>query len=378
MEQASRDYNMVSKAESAGFIVAFPNGTGPISGGGLATWNAGNCCDNARDNNIDDISFVRTVLGDIQSRYTIDPGRIFSTGMSNGGLLSHRLACEMTDTFRAVAAVAGTDNTISCSPSRPISVLTIHALDDDHVLFNGGAGPDAFRDLDSVTDFTSVPETVNRWISRNQALATPKRVLSVPGAYCDLYSAPGNASHVKLCVTETGSHSWPGGQPVRGKDPSEAIIANDVIWDFFVRESSEDLPSPPLVPVPPPVPIPVPDTAPAPGPAPAPTPLPNPNPAPGPPPAPVPGPAPGPSGESAINDAPGVAQILRKILNFLLSVAGIVGIIGLVVAGFLYLTAYGDEERIRQAKLMLTWSVIGITVVLGALLLVTQIGNLFS
>lgn len=80
MEQASRDYNMVSKAESAGFIVAFPNGTGPISGGGLATWNAGNCCDNARDNNIDDISFVRTVLGDIQSRYTIDPGRIFSTG----------------------------------------------------------------------------------------------------------------------------------------------------------------------------------------------------------------------------------------------------------------------------------------------------------
>ncbi len=80
----------------------------------------------------------------------------------------------------------------------------------------------------------------------------------------------------------------------------------------------------------------------------------------------------------AIEDATPVAQILRNILNFLLSVAGIVGIIGLVVAGFLYLTAYGDEERIRQAKLMLTWSVIGITVVLGALLLVTQIGNLFS
>ena len=88
--------------------------------------------------------------------------------MSNGGMLSHRLACDAADLFRAVASVAGTDATLQCNPSRPISVLHIHARDDDHVLFGGGAGQGAFRDASKVTDFVSVPETIARWVKRDQ------------------------------------------------------------------------------------------------------------------------------------------------------------------------------------------------------------------
>lgn len=87
---------------------------------------------------------------------------------------------------------------------------------------------------------------------------------------------------------------------------------------------------------------------------------------------------PGIVGAGTIEEAPDVAKILGNILNFLLSVAGIVGIIGIVISGFFYLTAAGDEEQIRKAKLGLTWSVIGLTVVLGALLLVSQIGKFFA
>jgi len=235
--QANTNYNIVGKADSAGFIAVFPNGYSRLPSGKLATWNAGNCCDRARDLNVDDVGFVRAMLVQLKARVNVDPQRIFATGMSNGGMLSHRLACEMPDTFRAIAPVAGTDGTLSCSPVRPISVLHIHAKNDTHVLFNGGAGKDAFRDQTKVADFVSVPETISRWTQRNRCAVPPKRVLDVPGAYCEAYSGCADGVQVQLCVTEQGGHSWPGVKDVRsGKEPaSQAINANDVMWDFFQR-----------------------------------------------------------------------------------------------------------------------------------------------
>jgi polyhydroxybutyrate depolymerase len=236
MEQGAAAYGWRTKSEQEGFILAFPNGSSRLPRQHLATWNAGECCGYARDRNIDDVGFVKQVLADIKRQVNIDAGKIFATGMSNGGMLAHVLACEMADTFKAVASVAGTDNTLSCTPSRPISVMHIHARDDTHVLFDGGAGKDAFRDQSKVTDFTSVEETINRWIVRNGAGKTARRVLDVPGAYGDLYTSKHNDAQIELVVTQTGGHSWPGGKSVRGKKPSEAISANDVIWEFFLKQ----------------------------------------------------------------------------------------------------------------------------------------------
>jgi polyhydroxybutyrate depolymerase len=237
---ASDHYDLVAKADSAGFIAVFPNGYSRFPGGKLATWNAGHCCGAARDTGSDDVGFVRALLAQLQTRVSIDPQRIFATGMSNGGMLSHRLACDMADVFRAIASVAGTDNTAQCKPGRAISVLHIHAQDDTHVLFNGGAGTDAFRDKSRVTDFVSVPQTVAHWVQRNQCTGPPQRVLTVPGATCDVYASCAAGTQVQLCVTESGGHSWPGGSKVRllKAGPSQAIRANDVMWDFFQRVSA--------------------------------------------------------------------------------------------------------------------------------------------
>ena len=237
MEQAASDYGWEDKAEEEGFILAFPNGSSRLPRKHLATWNAGECCGYARDKNIDDIGFVKQVIADIKRQTNIDGTKIFATGMSNGGMMAHRLACEMSDTFRAIASVAGTDNTKACNPSRPISVMHIHALDDTHVLFNGGAGKDAFKDESKVTDFTSVAETINRWIARDKAEKKPEKILDVPGAYADLYTSRHNNAQIELVVTEKGGHSWPGGKTVRGKTPSQSINATDLIWDFFMRQA---------------------------------------------------------------------------------------------------------------------------------------------
>jgi polyhydroxybutyrate depolymerase len=218
-------YRLISKSDQAGFIAVFPNGYSRF-GGRLATWNAGTCCAGAVRSNVDDVGFIREVIHRVERQANIDPRRIFATGMSNGAMMSWRLACEAPE-IRGIAPVEGTDNTTHCNPSHPVAVIQFHAADDPNVPFNGGVGP---RSIARVS-FTSVPDTQAKWIRLNRADPSARRVLTVPGAHCDLH--PGRAP-VELCVTDTGGHSWPGGGTQQGrKQPSQAISANDLMWAFF-------------------------------------------------------------------------------------------------------------------------------------------------
>lgn len=236
MEHQSTDkyYKQISKSDELGFIVAFPNGYSKFNSGKFATWNAGKCCGDARDKKIDDVGFIKDLVAKISADFNIDKNKIFATGMSNGGMMSYKLACEMSDTFKAIAAVAGTDNTIECTPKNPISILHIHAKNDDHVLFNGGAGAAGLKDKSKVTEFNSVPSTIAKWVKLNECKDLPVRVLDKAGAYCEIYRSCKNNTEVESCVTDTGAHSWPGGEKARGKEAtSKAISANDVMWEFF-------------------------------------------------------------------------------------------------------------------------------------------------
>jgi polyhydroxybutyrate depolymerase len=234
-QASDTNYGQISASEKHGFVAVFPNGFSRFDSGKFATWNAGKCCAGARDENVDDVGFVRRILTEVTGQLNIDKARIYASGMSNGGMMTYRLACEMSDVFKGIASVAGTDNTISCAPKAAISVLHIHARNDDHVLFDGGAGA-GLRDASKVTDFRSVPSTISRWVEFNGCSRTPRRVLDRPGAYCDRYDGCRDGVRVQLCVTETGAHSWPGGTKTRGSEStSKAISANDVMWDFFSR-----------------------------------------------------------------------------------------------------------------------------------------------
>jgi polyhydroxybutyrate depolymerase len=235
IQSEDKYYKLISKSDEAGFIALFPNGYSNFKSGKIATWNAGKCCGQARDNKIDDVGFFKEMIKKVSQQLNIDSNKIFATGMSNGGMLAYQLACDLTDVIKAIAPVAGTDVTINCKPSKPISIIQFHAKNDDHVQFNGGIGKAAVED-ELITNFPSVSETVNKWVVFNQCSPTPKRVLVVPGAYCDLYTNCKDKVEIKLCVTETGGHSWPGGSKIRlGKENnSKAISANDIMWDFFV------------------------------------------------------------------------------------------------------------------------------------------------
>lgn len=227
-------YGLVTAAERDGYVVVFPNGFSRLPGGRLATWNAGGCCGPARDRGSDDFSFLRALVERIAAEHPVDRARVLAVGMSNGGMMAYRLACEAADLVAGVVAVAGTEayaDATSCRPSRPVSVLHIHARDDTHVLFAGGAGPDAFRDRRAVMDFVSVPETVSRWRTRLGCRAEAEPVLERPGARCERHAGCRGGVELQLCVTDGGGHSWPGAEVVRrGKAPaSTALDANERI-----------------------------------------------------------------------------------------------------------------------------------------------------
>ncbi|MDZ4083039.1 MAG: PHB depolymerase family esterase, partial [Bdellovibrionales bacterium] len=125
-------YGFLSASEREGFIVLFPNGYSKYKSGKIATWNAGKCCAWSRDEKVNDVDFIRQAVGHVKAQVKIDSNKIFATGMSNGAMLAYRLACEASDLFRKIAAVAGTDNTLTCQPQKPVSVLHIHSLKDEH------------------------------------------------------------------------------------------------------------------------------------------------------------------------------------------------------------------------------------------------------
>ena len=124
------------KADREGFIAVYPNGSGRWQNRFL-TWNAGNCCAYAYENGIDDVGFIRALIGKLKKDYAVDERRVFATGISNGGMMSYRLACGLSDLIAAIGPVAGAQN-IDCEPKRPVSVVILHGTADLYVRYKGG------------------------------------------------------------------------------------------------------------------------------------------------------------------------------------------------------------------------------------------------
>jgi polyhydroxybutyrate depolymerase len=103
----------------------------------MLTFNGGNCCGQAAATGVDDVEFTRRLLDELAAVVTIDPKRVFATGMSNGGIMAYRLASELSDRIAAIAPVSGPMGTKTCAPRRPVSVIHFHGTDDRNRFFLG-------------------------------------------------------------------------------------------------------------------------------------------------------------------------------------------------------------------------------------------------
>jgi polyhydroxybutyrate depolymerase len=230
-ENAMRMSHFDIAADRHGFVAVFPNGTGRLRDR-LLTFNAGNCCGTALDEHVDDVAFARALIEDLGRLVPIDHSRIFVTGMSNGGMMSYRLACEAADLFAAAAPVAGANNLDACRPSMPVALLAVHGTADRNVKFEGGpTDPSVRLDIHDRVD-RSVEESVRPFLDLAHC-AAPATVTRSGEAERRVY--PCTAGAVEVLAVIGGGHAWPGGE--RGSNlgdaPSRTVDATEAIWAFF-------------------------------------------------------------------------------------------------------------------------------------------------
>lgn len=209
---------MTAEAAKRGMAVVYPQGWG-------WSWNAGTCCGRAHVEQIDDIGFVKDLVKELESQLCIDENRVYSTGMSNGAIFSYKLACELSDTFAAIAPVDGAEDVPACTPTRPVPVLAFNGKW-DHLVWFGGGG---------FGGFPAVEECSARWAKRNGCTTAHKVVYEQGEATCIAAQGCAPGADVTFCSVEHGGHTWPGGAyfPILGHTTSD-LDATPSMLDFFL------------------------------------------------------------------------------------------------------------------------------------------------
>lgn len=232
-------------ADARGLIMVYPDGTGAPLAPDARTWNAGGgdggwqCVSGiACTQGVDELAYFTALLADLQTAFQIDRTHLFSTGISNGGAMSQRLACSLAG-IAAVAPVAGENQyatTESCSPA--VSVLEIHGTADPCWSYNGGEAGCLDKNPGAKV---GVPASIGGWIARNGCDPTPTDV-TLPNSAADgtttvqhIYRCSGAA--LQLYEVVDGGHTWPGGYQYSSASliglTSYDFSASEVILDFF-------------------------------------------------------------------------------------------------------------------------------------------------
>jgi polyhydroxybutyrate depolymerase len=219
------------KSDKEGFIVVYPYGSHRWLGEKLLTWNSGNCCGYALGKNTNDVEYIKQLILFIKNQYLIQENKVFVTGMSNGGMMSYKLGCELSDHISGIAPVAGAMNLPHCQPKKPLSVFIIHGKKDKHVLYTGGT-PKVQIDSHPRVD-TSVANAEQFW--KNQNECSDKKVEKKGKVEKTIYSC--KKGNLAIVLLEDEGHTWPGGKNgyFFADEPSKEFLATDAMYEFWMQ-----------------------------------------------------------------------------------------------------------------------------------------------
>lgn len=230
------------KADSAGFIVVFPEGKKNPGALGARSWNAGYCCATNSTAGTDDVGFLSKLIDKLLGGFSIDTSRVYATGHSNGGMMCYRLATELSDRITAVAISSATMvRNYPFTPKRPVPVIHFHSYKDQNVPYYGGEITGVVPPVHS----PPVDSIIRIWSTFDEC-AVKDDTVHKGTTYNEIVFKNGKCqSQINLYVTYDGGHAWPGGNPGGGPDsdtPSIAINANYLLWNFFQQYHLECLP----------------------------------------------------------------------------------------------------------------------------------------
>lgn len=236
------DFDKVADKEN--FLAVFPAGHHRIWKDRLLHWNDGRTPKHDPSfSNVDDVGFVAALLDDLSHFFRVDDDRVYATGLSNGSLMTYRLACELSDRIAAIAPVAGQRavGEYGQKPPRAISVMYFHGKKDNWAKYDGGPPPASFFK----EDLKPVLETIQTWISHDGCPTQPAETQRIGKALIARYGPGNHGTEVVLVTLQDGGHTWPGGkmclsEKLLGIGPiNQDISAMQMMWEFFKKHSKK-------------------------------------------------------------------------------------------------------------------------------------------
>jgi polyhydroxybutyrate depolymerase len=196
------------KADSVGIIMIYPQGLNN-------SWNGGPCCGPSQTMNVDDVGFLKAAVTKTAQDGCVDLKRVYATGLSNGGVMSHYLGCVAADFFAAVAPVSAGNRVMPCTPARPITVVNVRGRQDPGVVYAGNATwPSAMADFE-------------KWSMASGCTGTPTMS---HGMICQTRTQCSAGVEVTLC-------SINGGHVLYGAAINDMAAVPDVAWEAFARHT---------------------------------------------------------------------------------------------------------------------------------------------
>ncbi len=202
------------------------------------SWNDGRGTP-ANAKGINDVKFIDQLINYIINTYHADVARIYVTGMSNGGFMTSRLACELNNRIAAIAVVAASmDEDLGYQPSKPIPAMYIQGTKDPLVPFTGGqmkkgAGGTIYGHEELLKKWAATDNCNTKPLITNM----PVKVNDGTSVIKEEYINPANNLKVTGFTIVDGGHTWPGGSQYLPKfiigPVTKNLDACEEIWKFF-------------------------------------------------------------------------------------------------------------------------------------------------
>ena len=219
-------------ADSAGFAVAYPNGTGPLRYVGL-TWNAATCCGSAERRGIDDVAFSRALVQAVAHATPVDSTRVYATGFSAGGMMALLLACERQPIIVGAADVAGAMPDTTCAAPTRMPILLVRGDQDDELRHDHWV----HRHRNNHSYAVSFAGNRQFWAERNGCSRRVRRDSTPTYVLISQLGCPPGLD-VRELIVQGQAHAWPGGGrpwPFSPK-PAPGVDASAMIARFFAEE----------------------------------------------------------------------------------------------------------------------------------------------
>lgn len=229
-------------ADKEGFIVVYPQGVDDVWNDGRENENRGAQVQSATD----DVQFLNILADSLVASGAANPGRLYLAGLSNGGFMALRMACNKGSRFAAFATVIASlpqAATADCAPGRPVALLMINGTEDDIVRYDGSEGRFGVKGNLAVPEAAGFFANLNGCSASTEA-AIDKRDPADPTSVSQrLWTGCNDGGTVALYTVTGGGHQAPATGTVAGGivlewalgTRSHQVDTAETLWGFFKK-----------------------------------------------------------------------------------------------------------------------------------------------